>query len=145
MKEERWRPVPGYEGLYAVSDQGRVLSVRARRCLRGYASDRAGNGCPTAPYRKVELWKNGERRYVYVHRLVLEVFVGAPPDIDERVDACHRNHDTTDNRLENLRWATHAENMRERNERQRGREERDAIRDEHLLRHCPGNIDGVPF
>lgn len=54
-----------------------------------------------------------EGRYVncMVHRLVLEAFVGMCPD---RMDAAHGNGNRTDNRLENLRWATRRDNLADR-------------------------------
>jgi len=48
---------------------------------------------------------------VYVHRAVLEAFVGACPPGTE---GTHINGDKGDNRLENLRWATHAENIQDK-------------------------------
>lgn len=46
-----------------------------------------------------------------MHRLVLLAFVGPCPD---GMEACHANDIPTDNRLANLRWGTHADNMRDR-------------------------------
>jgi hypothetical protein len=100
-------PVPGYESAYEVSDQGRVRSLNYRRTgrvrLLSPAPDgrRGGRG-----YLGVNLGFVG-RRYVRVHVLVLLAFVGPRPP---GMEACHRNGDRTDNRLENLRWGTHAEN-----------------------------------
>lgn len=104
---EVWRPVPGFEGRYEVSDRGRVRSLRERGrfgahdCLR-----------PVPLILRAGL----NRGYVYVHiaskmrklhRLVLEVFVGPCPEGHE---AAHLNGVRTDNHAENLAWKTHAEN-----------------------------------
>lgn len=112
--DERWLPIPGYEGLYEVSDLGRVRSV-ARVVDRG--------GRPlTVPgkmlrplkhgggYRMVNLWRDGEGRFLLVHQLVLRAFVGPPP---EKHIGLHGLGGPTDNRLSNLRWGTYADNMRD--------------------------------
>jgi hypothetical protein len=111
---EEWRPVVGWEGYYEVSNQGRIKSlprVTAGGChiggkLRQPAMQGRGN-----PYWQVHLMRDGEPWYrVAVHRLVLESFVGPCPD---GMEACHANGNGFDNRVENLRWDTHEENMRE--------------------------------
>lgn len=105
---EQWKAVPGYEGLYEVSDQGNIrsldrLSADGRR-LKGkpvaQASDAGG-------YRLTWLHKNSKRQMFIVHRLVLSAFVGPCP---EGMEGCHDNGDPADNRLENLRWDTKSAN-----------------------------------
>lgn len=104
---ERWKPVAGWDG-YEVSTEGRVRSFKKSRrtpdeplprLLRGYVLP---NG-----YTTVDLKNRGLRRRAYVHRLVLETFVGQAPDGRE---AAHNNGVQSDNRLANLRWATPEEN-----------------------------------
>lgn len=97
---ESWRPVAGYEDRYLVSDQGRVWSTRAGRCLR--LSFHSGGGYLLACL-------SGRTRSV--HRLVLEAFVGSCP---EGMECCHGPGGPTDNRLVNLRWDTHQANLCER-------------------------------
>jgi general stress protein YciG len=111
---ERWRAVPGWDG-YEVSDQGRVRSWRIgargaprRRTvplLLKLSRQRSG-------YLDVG-FGNTNRRGEYVHwrvsRLVLTAFVGPCP---EGMEAAHLNGVRDDNRLANLQWVTHAENMR---------------------------------
>lgn len=96
---ERWLPVQGREDRYQVSDQGRVLSLGANCVLRPAVS---GNG-----YAVVTLHSGPGRRVVYVHRLVLEMFVGRCPD---GMEACHGSGGRLDNRLDNLRWDTKSAN-----------------------------------
>jgi hypothetical protein len=103
---ETWRAVVGYEGRYEVSDQGRVRSLRRR----GFSYDIA-RATPLLlrpvlrqGYHNVGLRPRAKR----VHRLVLEAFVGPCPDDHE---GSHLNGVRTDNRLVNLRWETHAENL----------------------------------
>lgn len=106
---EKWLPVVGMEYLYEVSDRGKVRS-RDRiapngRKHKGRELARTRNA---GGYKKVKL-SDGEKVYSRsVHRLVLEAFVGPAPAGHE---CCHNNGDPGDNRLENLRWDTHLENM----------------------------------
>lgn len=98
---ERWLPVIGFEGLYEVSDLGRVRSLkRSGRILRP--------GVNSSGYMVAGLSKNGIRTSVYVHALVLDAFRGPRPCGH---DSCHENNSRTDNRLDNLRWDTRRQNM----------------------------------
>lgn len=95
---ENWRPVVGYEGLYEVSDLGRVRN-RTGRVLRAQYSD---------GYRVIHPSKNCKRSVRGVHTLVLEAFVSPRP---AGRYACHRNDERADNRLTNLKWGTPRENQ----------------------------------
>jgi hypothetical protein len=111
--DERWLPVPGYEGLYEVSDQGRVRSLDRRvATARG---DRITRGqvlkpSPSRGYQIVPLSKKGVARRTSVHLIVLAAFVGPRPS---GLECCHGNGVRSDNRLENLRWDTRSENQRD--------------------------------
>ena len=96
------RDIPGAPD-YRVSDNGHVFSTK-RGTLRGLVAHiNPGNG-----YREVTLCVNGVKEQHRVHRLVLRTFVGEPSP-DKPVSR-HLNGDPLDNRLENLRWGTVAEN-----------------------------------
>lgn len=107
---ERWLPVPGYEGIYEVSDQGRVRSLDkyVNHC---FADRRLVKGRVLKPvlengtgYFRAALYKaEREPRRYRVHTLVLTTFVGPRPD---GMVCCHGNGIRTDNRLENLSWDT---------------------------------------
>lgn len=101
---EQWRPVAGWEGLYEVSDQGRICSI-PRKGVRGgvlWASVK------TRGYRGVTLCRGGERRYAWVHQLVIEAFDGPrPPGHQIR----HLDGDRLNNRRENLSYGSASENM----------------------------------
>lgn len=106
---ETWRAIPGYEGIYEVSDQGgvralpRVDAQGGRRRLRVFKPSRMDMWGHVG----VKLRRNGVVRSFYVHRLVLDAFVGpCPPGME----ACHWNDVPDDNRLSNLRWATKSAN-----------------------------------
>lgn len=102
---ELWKPIPGYEGLYEVSNMGRIMSLpkRGRYAEILRASHVRG-------YLVVGLHKDGRQLTKSVHRLVLEAFVGHCP---EGMEACHYNDERTDNRLVNLRWDTRSENRKD--------------------------------
>ena len=106
---EEWRAVVGYEGLYEVSDQGRVRSLdritthgrKREGRLKAQNNERDG-------YQTVQLWSSGSGVKYRVHRLVLSAFVGEPvPGYDLGL---HGNGNPTDNNLSNLRWGSHPEN-----------------------------------
>lgn len=101
---ERWLPVVGYEGLYEVSDWGRVKSL-PRNTTRGgilkQATDKRGA-------KRVNLSKYGVQEVRLVHHLVLQAFVGPCPD---GLEGCHWDGDPSNNFLPNLRWDTRESNM----------------------------------
>lgn len=108
MSDERWLPVPGYEGIYEVSDKGNVRGLE-----RINARGRAQHAKPLSDlvarsgHHFVSLCKDGSQRRFGVYVLVLMAFVGPRPP---KHDACHWNDDPSDNRLEILRWGTRSEN-----------------------------------
>lgn len=112
--KEEWRKIQGYEGLYEVSNLGRVRSVdRIAHRTDGIDMFRAGKMLTArkkeSGYISVDLWKNNKGKLAYVHRLVATAFIENPnnlPVID------HLNCDKADNRPENLEWVTIAENNR---------------------------------
>lgn len=97
--EERWLPIVGYEN-YEVSDLGRVRNVKSGKIKISY-TEKTG-------YITFCLSKNGKQKTELCHRLVLKTFF----PIDEKLDCDHINHDKSDNRLCNLRWATKSQNSR---------------------------------
>lgn len=109
-EQEEWRPVVGYEGLYEVSNLGRVRSVDRKREV----SDTCKAACfypsriKKVVYRKdgrvaVALCKNGINRPHCIHRLVAEAFLPNPNNYPE---VNHINENPSDNRLVNLEWCS---------------------------------------
>ena len=109
---EVWKPVVGFEGLFSVSNMGRIMRLFDTR------RSRAGSLCGINTYRQrttsvwysnVHLWSPGTPITSYkVHRVVAAAFIGDPAGLDVN----HLNGDGTDNRACNLELCTHAENLR---------------------------------
>lgn len=105
--DEEWRDIPGYEEFYEVSNKGRVRTKKSR--LRGYDAGTLLFQTATADgYLGTTLLRNSEKKRINVHRLVMLAFVGEPGELDVN----HKNGIKADNRLENLEYVTHLENMR---------------------------------
>jgi len=116
---EHWLPIKGFEGLYEVSDHGRVRSLD--RILPYQRIDQySGREITVHRTRKGQLLRPGRKpsghvsvalgrgHSVDVHILVLEAFVGPCPSEHESL---HANDIPDDNRLVNLRWGTRSENL----------------------------------
>ena len=118
---EIWKNIKGYEGLYQISNMGRVKSlerkiphwrggerVQKERILKQVVTH---NG-----YLRVGLRVDGKQKMLRVHRLVCEAFHENP---DNKSDVNHINENKTDNRACNLEWCTRIENCNHgtRNER----------------------------
>lgn len=103
---ERWLAVAGYQGLYEISDLGRVRSFHV-----GPSGKRGGllRPAPTGvhPHLCVVLCKDGEHRTRLVHQLVLEAFVGPRPN---GLESLHGPGGAFDNRLVNLSWGSKSQN-----------------------------------
>lgn len=102
---ETWKSVVGYEGLYEVSDLGRVRSlVKRNRWKPGILKP----GKNTHGYLQVLLCKDGKRKNMKVHRLVAEAFIPNPNHLDT---VNHKDEVKTNNTVSNLEWMTIADNV----------------------------------
>ena len=104
--QEAWKPVVGHEGIYLVSDHGRVRSLkyRTRRLLKPNPL--------VSGHLIVSLYdRHKNRRQALVNWLVLEAFVGPRPD---GMWCCHWDDDPANNHLSNLRWDTPSGNVRDK-------------------------------
>lgn len=111
MIQEIWRPVSGYNGVYWVSSQGRVKSVKnGKEKVLSQRTDKDG-------YKEVTLSKDGHRKHHKVHRLVAYEFI--PNDDLFKREVNHKDEDPSNNSVSNLEWCDRAYNNRygRRNER----------------------------
>lgn len=108
MKREIWKNIRDYEGLYQVSNYGKVRSIGGRRgCSNSIKILKQGTD--TSGYKMVIFRVHKKSKTFKVHRLVYEAFNGSIPD---GMEVNHINEIKTDNRLENLNLMTHLENIR---------------------------------
>ena len=112
---ERWLPVVGYEGLYEVSDHGRVRSVdrtvQTKSGPRVYRGRLLRTHLNNTGRENVSLWRAGVGPGRQVSVLVAEAFIGPRPAGHE---CCHNDGDELNNRLDNLRWDTKSGNERDK-------------------------------
>ncbi|MCK5608340.1 HNH endonuclease [Candidatus Pacearchaeota archaeon] len=94
------KEIPEFPAYCAIKD-GRIWSRKTRRFLKLYLHNK---------YPCVHLHKDLKKYNKEVHRLVLETFVGSRP---KNMECCHNNGIKIDNRLENLRWDTAKNNIKD--------------------------------
>lgn len=98
MRKELWKSIVGYEGLYEVSNLGRVMSLNyngtGRTQVMKPSNDKDG-------YLQVKLCKDGKIKRFFVHRLVAMAFIPNPNNLPQ---VNHINEMKDDNRVENLEW-----------------------------------------
>ena len=117
MEGEVWKDIKGYEGLYQVSNMGRVKSLErfvnspmlkdGRKKIESKILKQFNN---QQGYLKVQLYKESISKYSFVHRLVATAYIDNPinkPTVD------HLNTIRNDNRVCNLKWATQSEQAKE--------------------------------
>ena len=113
LQTERWLPVPGYLGLYEVSELGRVRSLD-RLCLGKDGREEVHRGQILAPqklkngYLEVYLCRGAKREHRTVHSLVADAFLGPRP---KGHDILHFDGNRENNSYTNLGYDTRAENL----------------------------------
>lgn len=106
LNNEQWCAIPGYECLYSASDYGRIRDEITRN---RYLAGRIRIGNPNSDgYLRLSLTINGARKKWFVHDLVAMAFLGLPP---MGYEVNHIDGVKTNNRIDNLEYKTHAENM----------------------------------
>lgn len=118
---EQWKDIEGYEGIYQVSNKGRVKTLpHVSRC-KGYnlhnkivpdfnkkVLENITNGYTTKfGYKQIRLCKDGIKTRFYIHRLVAKAFIDNPNNY-EFVN--HKDENKSNNTVENLEWCTKSYN-----------------------------------
>ena len=109
---EIWKDIEGYEGLYQVSNRGRVKSLERivmRKNGRPYSVPELikERQIDHKGYDRIGLNKNGKKKRFFVHRLALQAF---NPSSDETLEVNHIDGNKLNNNVENLEWVTSSEN-----------------------------------
>ena len=113
MKEEIWKDIEGYEGLYQISNMGRVKSVeRTVRCGRGYyrtVPEKIRKGRNDGwGYLFVSLYKDGKAKECRINRLVAQAFLPNPDNLPE---VNHIDENKQNNCVDNLEWCSRSYNI----------------------------------
>ena len=110
--QEIWCDVKGYEGLYKVSNLGRikmlerqVFANKSKKTIKAHILKQYEN---PKGYLFVDLWSKNKGKRFFTHRIVLNSFVGASKPSQE---CNHKNENRKDNRIENIEWLTHKANL----------------------------------
>ena len=106
--EEIWKDIKGFEGLYQVSNLGRVRGLdRIAVSKRGWSKKVKGEILTPSKhhygYLQVSLTKNGKGKSVWIHSLVARAFIPNPYNLPQ---VNHKDENKTNNRVENLEWCT---------------------------------------
>ena len=106
-----YKSIKGYEGIYEINELGKIRSIdRKVKSKDGKIMKFKGRDLKLQMSKKgysiVRLYKNGVAKNWKVHRLVAEEFLPNPYNLPQ---IHHKNHDKKDNRIQNLAWATVAE------------------------------------
>lgn len=109
-QKEVWLPVKGYEGIYEVSNFGKVKRVSRFRgvnkaYLNGYCLKPKDNG---KGYYRIKLTVNNKSRRVMLHRIIAEAFI---PNPENKPVVNHIDLNKKNNRIENLEWCTQKDNI----------------------------------
>lgn len=103
---KQWKPIPGYEGNYEISNHGGIKSIDRITPQGNFISGRDMKLNKRGSYLGIGLRNRGNKLF-YVHRLVAKVFI---PNPENKPQVNHINGIKRDNRVQNLEWVTAKEN-----------------------------------
>jgi len=108
---EHWKDIPGYKGLYQISNLGRIKSLNIS--IRRYNGIQQRDSQILKPlplrnkYLRIVLVNNGQKKQYLIHRLVAMAFI---PNPDNKPCIDHKDGNRANNNVDNLCWVTHKEN-----------------------------------
>lgn len=108
MKEVIWKPIKTYEGYYEVSNTGLVKSLKRDIGMGSRRENRLLTVYDKRGYSQVALSKDGNTKYLIVHRLVAEAFIPNPNNYPQ---VNHIDGDKNNNLVSNLEWCDQSQNM----------------------------------
>lgn len=106
--EEEWKDIEGYEGLYQVSNLGRIKSVLFRNRVVSKKQDKILKCIHTKDYDHINLYKNGKQTQYLIHKIVAKTFI---PNPKNKPEINHIDGNKQNNNAENLEWCTRSENQ----------------------------------
>ena len=116
---EEWKEIPGWESCYAVSSEGRLASIKTEFYYRNRTKPRkvkpllmkpTKNKTSNGGYERLIAYRHRKRVFLYIHRLVAELFVINPqPELFTEVD--HIDGNPHNNKATNLQWTNRSGNM----------------------------------
>lgn len=109
--EEIWKDIKGYEGLYQISNLGRVKSLKRMIKKRKCEEITKIPSITNKGYYRLPLCKYGKIKYFHIHRLVAETFI---PNLENKPTVDHIDRNKLNNVVSNLRWATYNEQIKNR-------------------------------
>ena len=114
MIQEVWKDIKGYEGLYQISNLGRVKTLNRickihRKATREIKEIILTTKFLPKGYCFIALYKNNKETKFYIHRLVATAFI---PNIDNKPQVNHKDGNKNNNVVSNLEWVTPSENLK---------------------------------
>lgn len=107
---ELWKDIEGYEGLYQVSNLGRIKSILFRNNICTKEREKIINAETNKRNRQyISLYKNGKRKNIAVHRLVAKAFIPNPNNLPQ---VNHIDGNPKNNNIKNLEWCSASYNMK---------------------------------
>lgn len=107
LENEIWKDIEGYEGIYKISNYGRIITIGKPNNKQGYIYERVIvlknqiNQKTNYKCWRIGLTKNKHKTTYLVHRLVAKTFI---PNPNKYKEVNHKNENPLDNRVENLEW-----------------------------------------
>ena len=114
LMEEIWKDIKGYEGVYKISNTGKVLRLESK-IIAPYMKDSGYRTIPSKllkpqmrkQYQKITLCKDSKVKAYSLHRLIAEAFI---PNPNEYPFVLHKDDDPLNNSIDNLMWGTESMN-----------------------------------